>query len=37
MTIRSLPTFARAFDVIVAVVFVSFSLVLTGATALLGA
>ena len=36
MNIRSLPAFARAFDVIVAVAFVSLSLALAGATAIVG-
>ena len=36
MTIRTLPAFARAFDVIVAVAFVSLSLALAGATAIVG-
>jgi hypothetical protein len=32
MTVRNIPAFARAFDLIVAVAFVSLSLVLAGAT-----
>ena len=37
MTNRSLPAFARIFDLVVVVAFVSLSLALTGATAVLGA
>jgi hypothetical protein len=37
MTIRSIPAFAHAFDAIVAVAFVSLSLILAGATAIVGA
>lgn len=37
MTIRSIPAFAHAFDGIVAVAFVSLSLILAAATAIVGA
>jgi hypothetical protein len=36
MTIRSIPAFAHAFDAVVAIAFVSLSLVLAGATAVVG-
>ena len=36
MTIRSIPAFAHAFDAIVAIAFVSLSLVLAGATVVVG-
>lgn len=37
MTIRSIPAFAHAFDAIVAVAFVALSLIVAGATAVVGA
>ena len=37
MTIRNIPAFARVFDVIIAFGFVSLSLALAGATAVVGA
>ena len=37
MTIRSIPAFAHAFDAVIVVAFVSLSLILAGATAIVGA